>query len=274
MEFTLYTYEPAEDLPRLSARGFPAESYFTSNISDAAEGALEAEAEGEGPHVVVKVTVPEEVLYVPEKDIEDALDEDDDDAQEEDEETPEKSPEEKTAEEKEYQRREAEFDAATAPYEAAIQSYEDYIETLHDAGYGDDSPEFQTAEQMIQQNEAAMDQVRAQHFPEEAEEVVESDSLPEPSGRSAREENPEDWPKTIQEAVELTQSATLSAHVEASAAIVLGHPDEVFHEDLTPVERTSDTWFRFQTPPVPLASFKRPYWKRVLRAFFGLKGSR
>jgi hypothetical protein len=275
VEFTLYTHEPVEDIPRLAMRGFPSESYFMLNISDAAEGALADELEGLGPQAIIKVTVPEEFLYVPDDDIEDALFEEGvgEEWEEVEEGSGEGIPMAELPPEEAEDAREAAYDAAAAPYGEAIESLEQHIDSLYDAGHGDDSPDVQAAEKAIEQNEQAIEALDEQYFstePQEAEEVGPG----EPAEAAPPEDLPEDWPKTVREAIELTQSATLSERILPQSAIVLGHPDEVFTEDLTPVERVESTWFRFPTDPVPLESFRRPYWKRVLRAFFGLRGRR
>ncbi len=190
MAYTLYIHEPVDDLPGLARYGFPPETFFSTDLEWIVEDAIfESEQEGKR-HVVIQAEAPDEILMVPDEDIENAL-------EDKDEEEWEEVPEE-----------EVRFEAGGT-------------ETF------------------------------AEEFEEEAEEAEE---IPE-----------EDWPETLAEAVELTQSATLAGPLAPQNAVVLGEPVEIFQEDMTPEERKEERWFRFSIQPTPLVQFQLPFWKRILR---------
>lgn len=77
-----------------------------------------------------------------------------------------------------------------------------------------------------------------------------------------------DWPNTLAEAIELTESATLSTRLKPESATVLGEPVELFQEELTPEQIEAGIWFGFSMEPTPLLDFKKPYWRRFVSRLF------
>ena len=73
MAYTLYIHEPLQDLPELAQYGFPAGSFFSTDLDWVVEDALFEAAEEGIPQVVIMVEAPDEVLTVHEGDIQEAL---------------------------------------------------------------------------------------------------------------------------------------------------------------------------------------------------------
>lgn len=209
MAYTLYIHEPVDDLPGLARRGFPPETFFSTDLDWVVEDALfESEQDGK-PHVVIQAEAPDEILTVPEEDIDDALSDED---EEEWEEVPEDLP--------------IGFEFMDRASQKRI--LEEYQEGRFEAG-------------------------EAEVFEEEEEEE--------------KEEEEDDWPQTLAEAVELTQSATLTETLPPQNAVVLGQPFELVQEELTPEEAKTERWFRFTLEqPTPLVDFQLPFWKRLIQA--------
>ncbi len=82
------------------------------------------------------------------------------------------------------------------------------------------------------------------------------------------EEDEDYWPETLDDAIQLTDSATLAKRLDAQAATVLGEPVEFFQEDLTPEESAAGMWYGFTMNPTPLVEFMASYAKRVFKRLF------
>jgi hypothetical protein len=288
VEFTLYTYEPVDDLPRLARRGFPAGTYLLTDLDAAATGAMEEEAEGNGQHMILEVRLPEEVLTVPEEDIEDALDEDD--GWEEVVEEPGEATQEEIDADAEadaaddiFSQQIAAYEAAAEPYSQQVDDYYQQLRQLYQSGFGQQSPEVIALQEAIDQIQEHIEVLYSQYVPDEPEEPEEpeteielteaskEDLDPEELKRIAEFEDPtlrEDWPKTLKAAVELTESATLTDRVQGDKFRVLGAPAYAYNEELTPEERRQGVWFRLPQEPVPLMQFKSPFWREFLRMLF------
>ena len=195
MPYILYIHEPVDDLPDLARHGFPPETFFSTDLEWVVEDAIFESSQDGKPHVVLQAEVPEEILIVPEEDIEDALFEDEDEEND---------------------------------WEAVVE------EGRFEAG---EETEFEDPEESV-------------------EEEIEEET---------QEEEEEDWPQTLAEAIELTQSATLSETLAPQNAVVLGEPVELTEGQLTEEEARAERWFRFPMEPSPLVQFKLPFWRRLVR---------
>lgn len=284
MEFTLYTYEPVDDLPRLARKGFAPGSYLTSDLDTAVDGAINEEAEGNGQQAILELRVPEDLLEVSDDDIEEAILGGDGDEWEEvvDDPAAPLDPE-KVAEfqagREQGQEQHRQYSAAAQPYWDQVAAAEEQLDALYEAGYDEDSPEVQAFEQAVEQLEAAAEALRVQYMPEDEDG---DDETPEQAAaREAAEEAEEKaegerqerrikerWPTTIKEAIELTESATLKGRLEPDRIGVRGAPLLVYTEELTPEEQAKGVWFRLSEEAMPLVRFKSPFWREFLRLLF------
>ncbi len=78
----------------------------------------------------------------------------------------------------------------------------------------------------------------------------------------------EEWPQTMEEAIDLTETATLVQRLLPPGAVVLGIPKEIVMEEQTPEEAATDAWYRFDIDPVPLADFRRSFFREMFRRVF------
>ncbi len=77
-----------------------------------------------------------------------------------------------------------------------------------------------------------------------------------------------DWPTTLAEAIELTDSATLAKCLDPQTATVLGEAVEFVQEELTPEESAAGMWYGFTMEPTPLIEFLASYVRRALKRLF------
>ncbi len=198
MAHTLYIHEPLQDLPALAQYGFPAGSFFSTDLEWVVEDALFEAAEEGIPQVVIMVEAPNEVLTVPEGDVQEAL-----------------------------------------PPTDVEDEWEEVSE--------EEGEEF---------------------FEEEAPLDIEGPLVFEEPFEEEEEEDEGYWPETLDEAIELTDSATLAKRLDTQTATVLGEPVEFVQEELTPEEAAAGIWYGFTMEPTPLIEFLASYAKRVLKRLF------
>lgn len=206
MAHTLYIHEPLQDLPALAQYGFPAGSFFSTDLEWVVEDALFEAAEEGIPQVVIMVEAPDEVLTVPEGDIQEAL-----------------SPADVEDEWEEVPEEEGEFLEAEEPEE---------------------------------------------FFEEEEPIDLEAPLVFEEPFEEEEDEDEDYWPETLDEAIELTDSATLAKRFDAQTATVFGEPVEFVQEELTPEESAAGIWYGFTMEPTPLIEFLASYARRVLKRLF------
>ncbi len=211
MAHTLYIYEPLQDLPALAQYGFPAGSFFSTDLEWVVEDALFEAAEEGIPQAVIMVEAPNEVLTVPEGDIQEALSPTD--VEDEWEEVPEEG--------------------------------DEFLETEEYEGF-----------------------VEEEFFEEEVPLDIEGPLVFEEPFEEEEEGDEDYWPETLDDAIELTDSATLAKRLDAQTATVLGEPVEFVQEELTPEEAAAGIWYGFTMEPTPLIEFLASYARRVLKRLF------
>ena len=285
MPRTLYIHEPVRDLPRLSRRGFPPETLFYTDLSEVVEDAMHESVEHGGQHVVIQVEASDDVLGVKDADIENALYEDET-PQEESvwEDIPEDSEEGRyeAGEAEYYEEEEEEYEEEDEYEEEEEEEYEEEEEE-GDLWSGDDAVWHRftgaveegvvtislpmTADNQVDREHAGHQELAwFDEMSARGGEVKERVEGPDESQETEWEEEvDEDWPKTLNEAIELTESATLISRIPPENALVLGEAAEVFEEDLTPEERAKGMWYRFPTEPQPLVEFRSPFWRSLIR---------
>lgn len=155
-----------------------------------------------------------------------------------------------------------------APEEVLEVREEDVLEALAPSEEDDyeEVPEDFVEEEF--EEGASVEVVYEEEFVEEQEILEEEELVEEEALLEEGEIREEDLPKTLPEAILLTESATLTKRLGPQEATVLGEPFEFVQEELSPEELDAGVWFGFGMEPTPLVSFLTAYWRRWFKRLF------